>query len=48
MWVRGGDYHFQLEELGMVPEVSICLGLDGKIDVGKVIVFRVWTLECGD
>lgn len=30
----------------MVPEVNIC-SLDERIDVGKKIIFRVWTLELG-
>lgn len=48
MWIRGKDYHFQLERLGMVVEVSICSGTDEMIEIDKKIVFRVCTLDLGD
>lgn len=49
MWIRGKDYHFQLEQLGMVAEVGICSGTDEMIEIDKKLCleFALWTLEIG-
>lgn len=33
---------------GWYQKLPFVLGLDGRIEVGKKIVVRVWTLEFGD
>lgn len=38
-----------MEELGMVPEVSICSVINGKIEIGKkdYVEFGLWNLGIG-